>query len=270
MTARIDDPAWLRLDQYRTAGNLQARIDFHVRFRTNPVDWQRWVFDRLSLPPDARVLEIGCGAGSLWSENRERIPSGWSLTLADLSAGMLDQARRSLDLGRFAALDAMALPFSDAHFDAVIANHMLYHVPDRPRALAEIRRVLKPGGRIYAATGGLNQFRELIELVRRFDPALVLWEGRGPGSFLLETGHEQLAPWFDAVELHRYEDALAVTDAGPLADYVDSKVRLSPQRKADFVRFAEEELRRLGGTLRVSKDYGLFEGVRQERRPQSR
>ncbi len=260
--ARIDDPAWLRLDQYQTAGNLQARIDFHVRFRTNPVDWQRWVFDHLSLPPAARVLEIGCGAGSLWSENRERIPAGWTVTLADLSAGMLDQARRSLDRASLAALDAQRLPFPGAHFDGVVANHMLYHVPDRPRALAEIRRVLKPGGRIYAATGGLDQFRELIELVRRFDPALTLWEGRGPDSFLLETGHEQLMPWFVDVVLHRYEDALAVTEAGPLADYVDSKVRLGPERKAELVRFAEEELRRIGGTLRVSKDYGLFEGVR--------
>jgi hypothetical protein len=72
--ARIDDPAYLRHEQYRTSGNLQARIDFHVRFRTNPYDWQLWVFDRLRLPAEARVLEIGCGAGSLWLENRARIP----------------------------------------------------------------------------------------------------------------------------------------------------------------------------------------------------
>jgi hypothetical protein len=55
---RIDDPAYLRHDQYRTSGNLQARIDFHVRFRTNPYDWQLWVFDRLrlmSLPPERKA-----------------------------------------------------------------------------------------------------------------------------------------------------------------------------------------------------------------------
>jgi SAM-dependent methyltransferase len=260
--ARIDDPAYLRHDQYRTSGNLQARIDFHVRFRTNPYDWQLWVFDRLRLPANARILEIGCGAGSLWLENRSRIPADWKITLSDLSAGMLARARRNLDFSRFAALDAQDIPFSESRFDAVIANHMLYHVPDRPRAVSEIRRILAPGGRIYAATGGLDQFSELISMVRRFDPGLVLWEGRGPDSFVLETGAEQLAPWFSEVTLHRYDDALEVTEVEPLVEYVASKVALSPERKAAFARFAEEEMDRLGGVLRVSKDYGLFEGVR--------
>lgn len=259
--ARIDDPAYLRHEQYRTSGNLQARIDFHVRFRTNPYGWHLWVFDRLLLPPSARILEIGCGAGSLWLENRSRIPAGWQVTLSDLSAGMLAQARRGLGTSRLAALDAQALPLPDGHFDAVIANHMLYHVPDRPQALAEIRRVLRPGGRVYAATGGRDQFHELTAMVRRFDPGLVLWEG-GADSFLLETGAEQLAPWFSEVTLHRYGDSLAVTEAAPLVEYVASKVALSPERKTAFARFAEEELERLGGTLRVSKDYGLFEGLR--------
>jgi SAM-dependent methyltransferase len=260
--ARIDDPAYLRHEQYRTSGNLQARIDFHVRFRTNPYDWQLWVFDRLRLAAEARVLEIGCGAGSLWLENRSRIPAGWEVTLSDLSAGMLAQARRSLSSSRLASLDAQALPFPAARFDAVIANHMLYHVPDRPQALAEIRRVLKAGGRVYAATGGRDQFHELIAMVRRFDPGLVLWEGRGPDSFLLETGGEQLAPWFSEVTLHRYDDALEVTEVEPLVEYVASKVALPPERKAAFARFVHEELARLGGALRVSKDYGLFEAVR--------
>lgn len=272
--ARIDDPAYLLHDQYRTSVNLQARIDFHVRFRTNPYDWQHWVFDHLRLPAEARILEIGCGGGSLWLENQGRVPAGWEVTLADLSPGMLARARQSLGSSPMSqtspisptspmlALDAQALPFPPARFDGVVANHMLYHVPDRPRALAEIRRILKPGGRIYAATGGRNQFRELIELVSRFDPTLVLWEGRGPDSFLLETGEAQLAPWFEGVTLHRYDDALEVTDAEALAEYVASKVKLDPERKAALALFVEDELRRMGGILRVSKDYGMFEGTR--------
>jgi SAM-dependent methyltransferase len=260
--ARIDDLAYLRAEQYRTAENLRARIDFHERFRTNRYGWHRWVFDRLELPAACRILEIGCGAGSLWRENRSRIPAGWEITLADLSAGMLSEARRNLDRSRgFVALDAQRLPFPDARFDAVIANHMLYHVPDRPRALAEIRRVLAARGRLYAATGGRDQFRELIDLVRRFDPGIALWEGRGADSFLLETGREQLAPWFSEIVLHRYDDALVVTEAAPLVAYVLSKAAMPEPRRAAFAAFVEAELRRAGGALRIGKDYGLFEAV---------
>jgi SAM-dependent methyltransferase len=102
---------------------------------------------------------------------------------------------------------------------------MLYHVPDRPKALSEIRRVLKDGGRINAATGGRDQFHELIAMVRRFDPGLVLWEGRGPDSFVLETGAEQLAPWFSEVTLHRYDDALSKPAIGCQQAPSDVKVR---------------------------------------------
>ncbi|HWM89178.1 MAG TPA: methyltransferase domain-containing protein [Thermoanaerobaculia bacterium] len=255
--ARIDDAAYLRADQYRTVENLDARIRFHDRFSTNPQRWPRWVFERLHAGPSARILEVGCGSGSLWEENRSRVPAGWKVVLSDFSPGMAAQARNlSFPV---AVLDVQALPFPELWFDAVIANHMLYHVPDRPRALAAIRRVLRPGGRLYAATGGRDQFHELIDLVRRFDPGLVLWEGRGPDSFLLETGHEQLAPGFSDVRLHRYDDSLVVTEAEPLVAYVASKVALP--EKAAFTRFVEEEMRRLGGSLRISKDYGLFEAV---------
>ena len=76
-----------------------------------------------------------------------RIPSTWDITLSDLSSGMLDSAWRNLVVtGRnykFKEIDAQEIPFEDETFDAVIANHMLYHVPDKPKAIAEIKRVLK-------------------------------------------------------------------------------------------------------------------------------
>lgn len=80
---------------------------------------------------------------------------------------MLQAARQQLGEKRFvyAVADAQALPFADATFDAVIANHMLYHIPDLPRALAEIRRVLKPAGRFYASTIGREHMHELDELI---------------------------------------------------------------------------------------------------------
>src|SRR5438128_5363777 len=94
-----------------------------------------------------------------------RIPAEWDITLSDFSQGMLDEARQRLRESPhqfvFAVVDAQAIPYPDQVFAAVIANHMLYHVPDRPTALAEIRRVLKPGGHFYASTVGVNHLREL-------------------------------------------------------------------------------------------------------------
>ena len=173
------DTNYLRNQQYRDASNLGARAQLHAKFSTNRLGWPRWSFERLALPPSARVLELGCGPGWSWRENRERIPAGWSLTLTDFSPGMLDEARANLSsLERpphFQCVDAQALPFGDSSFDAVIAHHMLYHVPDRPRALAEIGRVLEPAGCLYAATNGAQNLLEIDELVASVAPEL----GRG-------------------------------------------------------------------------------------------
>ena len=96
-----------------------------------------------------QVLELGCGPGHFWRDTRDLRPAGWRVVCSDLSPGMVAEARAALagEAGlSFAAADAQALPLADASFEVVMANFMLYHVPDRPRALAEICRVLRPGG----------------------------------------------------------------------------------------------------------------------------
>src|SRR2546425_966981 len=142
------DPKYLRSEQYRDASNLNARIALHERFSTNPYGWHCWVFEHLRLSPQARVLELGCGPGILWRENLSRIPSGWAVFLSDFSPGMVQEAQTGLPgSGRefsYAVVDAQAIPSREASFDGVIANHMLFHVPDRAKALVESRRVLRP------------------------------------------------------------------------------------------------------------------------------
>ena len=85
--------------------------------------------------------------------------------LSDFSEGMLEQARQnlksSLSLFQFNVIDAQSIPFDNASFDIVIANHMLYHVPNRSKAFSEIKRVLKPSGRFYSSTGGCTHLKEL-------------------------------------------------------------------------------------------------------------
>jgi GNAT superfamily N-acetyltransferase len=110
------DPQDVR-EQYRTTQNLDARIRLHQRFSMNAYGWLPWVFDQLELPPDAWVLEVGCGTGQLWTENRDRVPPGWHIVLTDRSPGMAQQTRAACgaytDLRGGAAADAGASVASD-------------------------------------------------------------------------------------------------------------------------------------------------------------
>jgi SAM-dependent methyltransferase len=259
-------------NQYRNASNLSARIELHRRFSTSPYGWQRWVLDQILAVAGQDVLEVGCGSAALWTENRERIPDAWRMLLSDRSPGMLVDAQHRLDrdAGRFRFLctDAQALPLPDASLDMLVANHMLYHVPDRSRALAEFRRVLRPGGRLFAATNGPQHLRELqrAELAVRFGLsedllAGMLTDGSAPiRAFDLENGAGQLGRYFEPVALEVYEDGLIVTEPEPLADYLLSMSTLEGPA-ADRLRQAVAA-GMAGGPLAITKSTGLFVALR--------
>ncbi len=260
--SQIANQKYLLGDQYQDASKFNARAQLHIRFRVNTYGWFPWVFDHLHLPPQCRVLELGCGPANLWVENIDRIPEGWDITLSDFSAGILGEAQQNLGPNQqrfsFAIADAQAIPFPNEDFDAIIANHMLYHVPDRVQAFAEIRRILRPSGRFYASTTGAGHLQELAALVRRFDPDTGFWGGHPSDFFNLERGLIELPQSFASVVLHRYEDALVVTEAEPLVAYILSGTSLTDDRRTAFTRFVEDELQS-HGAMRITIDCGIFE-----------
>ena len=228
------DQQYLVGEQYRDSSNLSARIRLHNLFSTNRYGWHRWVFDHLvELPGDARILELGCGRGDVWAENRGRIPPDWEITLSDLSPGMIEDARSRLkSLGRlldYEVIDVQSIPYPEATFDGVVANHMLYHVPDRAKGIAEIHRVLKPGGRLFAATNGRDNMAEIKDLL---DNARRAEFDRPANHFRLEDGKRELRVVFPKVAVDRYPDALHVTYAGPVIDYINSTGRKLNDRQA--------------------------------------
>lgn len=241
-------------EQYRTSENLQSRIEIH-RFGTAKENWYHWVLDRLDLPADARVLELGAGRGDLWSENAGRVPPRWRLTLTDLSPGMLEAARDAGVEAELAVVDAHELPFEDESFDAVLANHMLYQLADLPKALGEIRRVLVAGGRFLATTVGAGHLSELRDLARRHAPGCEWSESHL--RFGLETGADRLRGFFADVELHRYEDALEVTDADAVVAYIAST---SGGKSADAIAIRLEVAAAIerAGSFAIRKETGLF------------
>jgi len=257
MTHPFTDKTYLQ-KQYRDGTNLDARIALHGRFSTAPRRWFDWYFDHLDLPRDARVLEIGCGTGLLWRVNRKRIPSAWRLTLTDFSFGMVETTRATEVTARFAQSDAQQIPFRDASFDAVIANHMLYHIPDLLRALGECQRVLRPGGKFFAATNGRGDLREMFDLVTEFlgmpvqSPAL---------AFTLENGAEKIGKHWTSVQRFDFDNALVITETEPLVAYIMSgftgKMRVGVERTDELRQFIAERIAR-DGTIRIKKATGLF------------
>ena len=261
--------SYLLTRQYNNAQKLEARILIHERFSINKYDWQRWVFDHFKMPSKGNVLEIGCGPGMLWLKNADRIPEQWNITLSDFSSGMLQEAQNNLQNVShpftFQVVDAQSIPFADHHFDMIVANHMLYHVPDRAKALAEIRRVLKPGGHFYAATNGKHHMQEIRNLVIGCDPSLVdSWDSVSPAkleAFRLENGKEELSAHFSTVTTHLYEDGLIVTEAEPLAAYILSNPvgeTLVADKVEQFTQYIEQEIAR-NGAIHITKETGLFE-----------
>jgi len=263
-------------EQYGTSVNLDARIRLHANFSTNQYGWLPWVFDQLlTLPANAQILEIGCGTGQLWAANRKRIPPTWTITLSDRSAGMVAQTeaavadrntstkRASFKVDHF---DAQQIPYPAARFDAVIANHMLYHVPDLPQTLAECRRVLKRGGRFFAATNGQAHMVALGELAARFDERLNIKNLLAVEHFRLEDGAAQLAPHFSQIVCARYEDALVVTEATALVEYILSTAPSALRQATDRQRlhhFIEGAMAEEGGAITIEKSTGLFIGTKE-------
>ena len=256
-------------NQYRDASRLDARVQLHAKYSTNTQGFHAWVFAHLHPPPACSVLEVGCGSGHLWLTNAQHLPTGWDITLSDLSVGILHAARQRLRANRQAwqcvVHDVQSLPFARHSFDAIIANHMLYHVPNRPAAYAEFCRVLKPSGRLYAATNSRDNMRELDALVQRChlhasERAAMprLTDRRLLTGFNLEHGAEELSPWFTTVTLHRYADALVVPEAEPLVAYVRSLGYLTEDELATLRRHVEDVIEQ-HGPIRISKDIGMFE-----------
>ena len=238
-------------EQYAADDNLQARIALHAAFSINP-HWAEWLFDREAPGPGARILDLGCGPATLWRANRERIDLSWSLTMADFSPGMIEAARRELgERAVYVVADAQQLAFPADSFDAVLANHMLYHIRNRLRAYADIRRVLVSGGTFHASTIGRGHLAELDALVPGWDL------GRHAEAFGLETGPEQLQPFFADIRVERFEDGLAVTNAEPVLAYIRSSERYHGEDLTGARKTVQKAIAR-HGAFTIAKRQGVI------------
>lgn len=250
-------------NQYQNASNISARINLHSMYCQNKIGWFPWIFEQMQLKKDMKVLEIGCGDGTLWVNNCNLIPEGIELILSDISEGMLRDARRRVHLENtkvsFEVMDAQKLSYKENWFDLVIANHVLFYCEDIELVLQNVNRVLKKGGRFLCSTYGSVHMREVGQLVKEFDDRIVLSAEKLYDRFGKENGKPMLKPYFEKVEWLDYQDALCVTEAEPLISYVLSchgnQSQYIIERYKEFQTFVKKKI---GNGLHISKDAGIF------------
>lgn len=239
-------------DQYINSDRLETRISIHEKYSRNKQPFGEWIVSHYALRPGEKVLEVGCGTGSMWKG--VTLPDNCNVTLTDLSAGMLDTARSNTGhlAADYALCDVMALPYPDQTFDVVIANMMLYHVPDIDRALQEIRRVLKPGGRFFAATTGEHGAVESVL-------GMLNLTCTANHRFTLQKGTAMLKKHFHDIRIMRRDDALDITNLDDLIIYLRSMQGMTILADIpDETLLKAFSAQMTDGVLSLPKEYGLF------------
>lgn len=200
---------------------------------------EQTLFDRYGLSGEIRILDLGCGTGEITRRLAGRYPQA-TLIGIDILEGNLAIARRDSaafgDRIRYEQGDAFALRYADASFDLVVCRHMSQAVPDFPLVLAEITRVLKPGGWLHLLSedyGMLHMPVATREDGSRFDPdrfwnenAIAYLDsigcdgriGRHSPALLANAGYQDIALDFITVDTLRVDRA---TFAGILTAWRD-------------------------------------------------
>ena len=249
------------IEHYKNAKNLNVRISLHDKYSQNKQGWFPWLFEQIDFSHINKLLEVGCGNGKLWKNNKINLRNR-EIFLSDSSQGMVDEVRKTLGNDfNCMVFDCEKIPFKDNYFDAVIANHVLFYVYDINKALEEIRRVLNPLGVFYCSTYGSNHMKEINDIVQEFDSRVILSQTKLYDVFGLENGLDILKPYFKNIKMKRYDDCLVVDKSKPIIDYIMSchgnQSEIIGPNLNEFREFVDSIIQEKG-YIKITKDAGLF------------
>lgn len=253
------DQDYLRDEQYVDGRKLDARSRLHLNYSTATQTIATFEAGLIDWEEGADVLECGCGTGLFWASGVP--PRSIRLTVTDLSEGMVQEATATAHANGYTvdetrACDVQALPFPDDSFDIVIANHMLYHVPDPDLGVAELARVLRPDGALLVATNAYGHMDVIKELIAE------VFEDHGDRLyevFGMDSGERRLRERFDSIVWHAYHNDLVVDSPQAVTDY---GLSFPPGEHADDAErsaFAAAVSRRfVDDTLTIRTRAGVF------------
>lgn len=247
------------LEQYKNSTNIDIRIKLHKLYSHNKLTWFRWLYSFYNLKANTKVLELGCGNGSLWLENIDRIKG--DITLSDISSGMVLDAKNNCKQDfNYEVFDAHSIPYKDNSFDVVICNHFLFYAKDIDKVLSEISRVLKKNGKLYCTTYGKDHMKENTELVKEYNPKISLSNINLYEVFGLENGEKILSKYFKDIKLEKYEDYLEVSNPDDLLNYILSCHGNQNEYLSDHLNsFKKLMMKKFkNGYFHITKDSGLF------------
>lgn len=250
-------------EQYGDSRKLAARARLNSQYTIAEIGWFPWVLKQLPLNAGDSFLDVGCGPGWFWAATTNELPENLHLTLSDLSPGMVQEAVERCQSLPFASVtgqqaDAGALPFEDGSFDAVIAMHMFYHLADPLKGVAEMYRVLKPGGFLAVTTNGAGNMRELYALTTVFgsaplDPAGAAFGYDAAERFMqAQFGNVSMTQHPARLRVTEPEDVFLALTSYPPGDRAD-EAQLTAFRNAITGAFQAGN-----GVLEVGKESGLF------------
>ena len=252
--------------QFSNDKNLAMRINFYKKYTTNKYSFSDWLFDKYKFKENMSILELGCGDGVHWKDRIDKLPKACKLILSDFSEGMLNLVKErysKFDNVSFEKIDIQSIPSEDNSFDMIIANHMLFHVPDLNKALQEVNRVLKKGGYFYSATDGNGGMRPFLhEAIKQFNPESKAFTEQLP--FNLQNGKEILERYFPIVERFDYENVLAITKTEDLMEWLKSTTSISgfsEENLADLYKYFEN-IRVKDGAINIPRETGLFISIK--------
>jgi ubiquinone/menaquinone biosynthesis C-methylase UbiE len=203
---RIDDPEAVAR-QYATEAKLEARRSLYAD--SEGPDPREIVFAAVAEARPQRVLEVGGGPGELSARIRSEL--GCEVVMVDISPRMVELAR---ERGVNAVVgDAGDLPVDDGAFDCIVAAWMLFHLHALDAGVAELARVLRPGGRLIAATNSIDHMVELRTLA-----GTAAWAS----PFTRENGAEILGRCFADVERRDADGWATIHDAETIDAFVAS------------------------------------------------